>query len=133
MKKTYLVFVLFLTLVFTVGVQMQTANAESVYVVGEFSGKYFYDDGSSARFEGNLRQQGAMIWGECIDQDGSESTIAGAVDGNTLNFIKTYNSDNHRVQYTGNLIPETNTVKGHWRIDQNNIGTFTMTIRGNRM
>ena len=133
MKKTYWVVVLLLTVVFISGGLMQTANAGSVYVAGKFAGKYVYDNGSSARFEGNLQQQGAKFWGECIDQDGSRSTISGIIDGNTMDFIKTYNGNNRQVQYTGDLIPETNTVKGSWRIDQSNIGTFTMTIRGNRM
>lgn len=133
-KKTYLVFVLLLTLVFVGGVLMSTANAGSVYVEGPFTGEYFYDDGSSSMFEGIFYQEGVRIWGECIDiVDGSSSKITGKVNGNRMNFIKTYYSDNHRVQYTGSLIPETNNVKGYWRIDQNNRGTFTMTIRGNRM
>lgn len=130
MKRAYFVFTFLLTLLFASGVMMQTANAKSVHIAGNFAGKYFYDNSSSGRFEGNIQQQGAMIWGECIDQDGSRSTISGTVDGNKIEFIKTYSSDKHQVQYTGKLIPETNTVKGIWRIDRNNSGTFVMTVRG---
>ena len=133
MKKTVLFVALLLTLVVASGVLVQTVNAEGLYVAGKFAGKYFYDNGSFAQFEGMIQQQGAKFWGECVDQDGSRSTISGMVNGRTLDFIKTYNRDNRQVQYTGDLIPETNTVRGSWRIDQNNIGTFTMTIRGNRM
>lgn len=134
MKKTYLVFALLLTLVFIGSVLMPKANAGSIYVKGPFTGEYSYADGSSSRFEGILYQDGAKIWGDCIDLvDGSSSYIDGDIYGRSINFIKTYYNDNHQVQYTGNLIAETNTIKGSWRIDQNNRGSFRMTIRGNRM
>jgi len=135
MKKKYLVVILLLMLVVVSGVSMPNAkaNSETVYMAGAFYGKYFYDNGSSSKFEGMLYQDNEKIWGECVDQDGSSSSITGEVNGNRIDFIKTYYHDNHQVQYTGNLIPETNAVKGHWRIDQNNIGSFTMTIRGNKM
>lgn len=133
MKKVYLVFVLVLALVCAGGVLLPTVNANGVYISGNFYGKYFYDNGSSSKFKGIIYQEGSKIWGECVDQNGSESTLSGNVNGHSINFIKTYNNDNHQVQYTGRLIPETNTVKGDWRIDQNNIGSFTMTIRGNHM
>lgn len=133
MKKTVLFVALLLVVIVASGVLVQTVNAEGLYVAGKIAGKYFYDNGSFAQFEGMIQQQGAKFWGECVDQDGSRSTISGMVNGRTLDFIKTYSRDNRQVQYTGDLIPETNTVRGSWRIDQNNIGTFTMTIRGNRM
>jgi len=114
-------------------VLLPIVNANGVYISGKFYGKYFYDNGSSSKFKGIIYQEGSTIWGECVDQNGSESTLTGNVDGHSVNFIKTYNKDNHQVQYSGRLIHKTNTVKGQWGINQDNIGSFTMTIRGNHM
>jgi len=126
MRKMCLAVVLFLTLLCVSGVLMPEANANrsSEY----FHGKYFYDNGSSSQFEGILYRQNTKIWGECTDQDGSKSTISGNTDGDSINFIKTYNNDNHRVQYSGRYYSDTNTIKGNWRTSQNNIGSFYMTM-----
>ena len=131
MKKTYLVFKLLLALVCVSFVVAPTAQA-AVYFAGDFTGTFFYDDGSYGHFSGTLYQDDSSIWGDCMDEYG-ESSLTGSVSGNSITFIKTYRGDGHRVQYSGDLIPETNTVKGYWRIDQNNIGKFKMIIRGNQM
>ena len=107
------------------------ASAE-VYFAGEIAGTFYYDNGNSGDFTGVLYQQGSRIWGDCVDEEG-ESSLTGTVSGNSITFIKTYRNRAVKVQYSGDLIPETNTVKGYWRIDQNNIGKFTMTVRGNKM
>lgn len=132
MKKAHLIFALLvLALVCVSSAAVATAN-EAVHFAGDFSGRFFYDNGCYGDFKGILYQNNSAIWGDCTDEEG-ESTLTGSVSGNSITFIKTYRKDGHRVQYSGDLIPETNTVKGYWRIDQNNIGTFTMVIRGNRM
>ena len=131
MRKTYLVFKLLLALVCVSFIAAPTAQA-GVYFAGDFTGTFFYDDGSYGDFSGTLYQDESSIWGDCIDEYG-ESSLTGSVSENSITFIKTYRGDGHRVQYSGDLIPETNTVKGYWRIDQNNIGKFKMIIRGNQM
>lgn len=130
-KKIGIVVSLVLAWLLIMPVAMPTAQA-TVYFAGDFYGTFFYDNGNYGDFTGVLYQKGERIWGDCVDEDG-ESSLTGSVDGNAITFIKTYRRDGHRVQYSGDLIPETNNVEGYWRIDQNNIGTFKMVIRGNQM
>ncbi|HWR40113.1 MAG TPA: hypothetical protein VN611_11495 [Patescibacteria group bacterium] len=135
MKRMHGVLGLLLAVIFIGGVMTSPASAGNVYVAGALAGESFYKDGSVVAFEAVLYQDGESFWGDCVDADGSSSKITGTITGNALSFFKTYDGDNHRVQYAGDLIPETNTVTGHWRMDPNNIntGTFKMTIRGNKM
>lgn len=130
MKKLYVTSVILLLVFFSAAAPL-SANA-AMYVAGGFQGRFFYDNGNYADFNGVIYQDGARIWGDCVDEDG-ESSLTGSVDESSLTFVKTYRKNGLRVQYSGDIVPETNKVKGYWRIDQNNIGQFTMTIRNDKM
>lgn len=100
-----------------------------VTFAGTYQGFFTYDnDAAQYPFTISMQQSGSKLTGTIREQskvsgmasDFLDSTLQGTVSGNSVNFVKTYTSDNHQVTYSGYYDPGTTTIIGRW-----NIGSIT--------
>jgi hypothetical protein len=90
---------------------------------GTYEGVFTYDTNAAEYpFTISVQQSGSKLTGTIREQStvsGSasgflDSTLQGTVSGNSVNFVKTYKSDNHQVTYSGYYDPDTMMIVGRW-------------------
>jgi hypothetical protein len=94
-----------------------------VTFTGTYDGFFTYDNNPAQfPFTISMQQSGSKLSGTIREQSifsgtssvFSDSTLQGTVSGNSVNFVKTYISDNHQVTYSGSYDPVTMTIVGRW-------------------
>ena len=102
----------------------------------KWSGTYYYENGESIMFSGNIKQQGDNIFGILSepktsfgpDQPYLESSIIGTIRNNQVNLMKFYTYDeNHTVVYSGTFYPDEKAIRGTRKISETT-GRFEISI-----
>jgi hypothetical protein len=104
----------------------KSVAAEDVALTGQFAGFYYYLVAGTANkltkkhlFKANLVCRNGQISGSFEDKsDLGASTIAGTLDGLTVQFEKRYNSGDYpTVRYSGTLTADRAYISGTWHVD----------------
>jgi hypothetical protein len=94
-----------------------------VMFTGTYEGVFTYDNNAAEYpFTISVQQSGSKLTGTIREQSkvpGSasgflDSTLQGTVSGNSVNFVKTYKSDNRQVTYSGYYDPDEMMIVGRW-------------------
>jgi hypothetical protein len=110
------------------------SQAGGTNLAGTYQGFYQYD-GTTAKypFTITLRQSGSTLSGsirESISTSGLntqylDSTLQGTVSGNSVYFVKTYNSGMQKVTYNGIYSSGTKQISGRWNVGSSG-GSFVI-------